>query len=258
MTKKYMLGVGHKAAEVIVFETIEHDLFSLIPSNRPIYPVHLKRLKKLISENNKLEQNPIRVTPDGEVLDGQHRLRAAKELGVPIFYYIDETETSIPDIAMENWAVRRWSKRDHLNYWCEQGREHYLALRDFVDKHDWMSISVAVAVCRGKQSNSYLGGAGREDFAMGRYKITDMRFACRFASAISDFITITDVAKHKPFQTAVSYLLKRTDYDHERMLEQVERYEGRVRKVVDKNEYLRQFETIYNLHAREKSRVRFF
>jgi hypothetical protein len=258
MTKEYKLQNGTKTTEVVVYKTIQYDLFSLIPSNRPIYPVHLKRLKKLIAENNKLEQNPIRVTPSGKVLDGQHRLRAAEELSTPIFYFIDESKTSIPDIAMENWAVRRWSKRDHLNYWCEHGKEHYLALRDFLDKHDWMTISVAVAVCRGKQSNTYLGGAGREDFAMGRYRITDMSFGCKFAKAMGDFVAVTDVAKHKPFQTAISYLLMRKDYDHERMLLQLDKFGGKIKKVVDKIEYLRQLETIYNYRSREDNRVRFF
>ena len=243
---------------VTIYRTRQYDLFTLIPSNRPIYSNALNRLVHAIKIRNKLAQNPIRVTPDGEVLDGQHRLRAAEMLELEIYYYIDNSDTEIMDIALENYAVRRWTHEDVLNYWCEHGMEPYLAMRDFIKHHPWVTISVAIAIMHGKQSNSYIKGQKREDFILGKYEITDMSFACRFANAIGDFMNVIDFATHKPFMASISYLLKLPAYDHERMMIQVDRAGHLLARRVNKTEYLRDLEKIYNHYAKEGNRARFF
>lgn len=247
-----------KKTGTAVYETADYDLFSLIPSNRPIYENHLKALTRRISKNNKLAMNPIRVSPEGKVLDGQHRLKVAEALGVSIYYYFDDTHTDIIEIAQENYTTRRWTLYDVLNHYCELGRESYLALRDFMQHHPWITASVALAVCDGKQANSHMKGKSKDRFVEGEYEIKDMSFGCAFASAVGDFMQHYDFADHKPFQTAVSYLLQHPQYDHERMMRQVEQYGSMVVKSVDKTSYLRQMEALYNHRLHEKNRSRFF
>lgn len=247
-----------KPTNLEIYPTTQYDLFEMIPCNRPIYPSHLKRLTEAIKERNMLDRHPIRVTPDGEILDGQYRFLAAKELGVPIYYYIDQDDLIVEDIAIEATYRKGWMLVDVLNLHVVRKASHYCTLKGFVDKHPWMTVSVAVAVCQGKQSNSYIKGKARRDFIGGKYKITDMAYAMKFASAIGDFMEYINFAKHKKFMQTVSYLLRHPSYDHDRMMAQMDRAGHMLTKQFTKDDYLRVMEKIYNYRKTEKFRERFF
>ncbi len=245
------------SASMEIYKTTEYDLFALIPCNRPIYPAHLKRLINAVKSNNMLKQHPIRVRPNGMVLDGQHRLRVAQELDVPIYYYIDEDDTDLKDIALESAIRRTWSNGDILNMWAGLEYPQYQVLQAFIDKHPWMTVSVAIAICQGRQSNSYIKGKSREDFISGKYKITDMRYAVAFSQAIADFMSYVDFGRHKIFMQAISYLLRHPDYDHGTMMLQMEKAPHVLTRQFTKDDYLRLIEKVYN-YRKTKKRVRFF
>lgn len=105
--------------------------FSLLEYNRTVCPAHVKRLKHQISIQNDLHLFPIIVTPDLEVVDGQHRLQAAKELNIEIHYLIDGNYNSQKIITFNN-NQRRWSIEDRLKFYSETGNEHYVKLNDLV------------------------------------------------------------------------------------------------------------------------------
>lgn len=59
--------------------------------NRPISRYHLNKLISSIEADNQLHIHPIIINKDFFVIDGQHRLEAAKTLGIEIFYLLSET-----------------------------------------------------------------------------------------------------------------------------------------------------------------------
>ena len=69
-----------------VQQTKDYNLFKILSGNRPIDSYHLKKLKKSIETNNHLNLHPIIINDRYEVIDGQHRLEAAKQLQCEIFY----------------------------------------------------------------------------------------------------------------------------------------------------------------------------
>jgi hypothetical protein len=69
-----------------VQSTKDYNIFNLLPGNRPVDRYHIKKLKSSIEKNNHLNLHPIIVNQNFEVIDGQHRLEAAKQLGVDVFY----------------------------------------------------------------------------------------------------------------------------------------------------------------------------
>jgi len=71
--------------------TKNYEIFKLLNGNRGIDRYHLKKLTESIKKNNQLNLHPIIVNKDFEVIDGQHRLKAATELGVEVFYIKSET-----------------------------------------------------------------------------------------------------------------------------------------------------------------------
>jgi hypothetical protein len=73
------------AVESAIYKTTDYDIFKTLAENRPISVKQVGKLVREIQRKNMLHIKPIDVTADMEVVDGQHRLAAARELGVPIY-----------------------------------------------------------------------------------------------------------------------------------------------------------------------------
>lgn len=67
-------------------ETKDYNIFKKHPNNREIFHANLEKIKRSIQIKNLLEYRPIIVDKKMQVIDGQHRLEAARQLGVPIYY----------------------------------------------------------------------------------------------------------------------------------------------------------------------------
>jgi len=89
-----------------------------------LHPIHLKELEKSIEKKNNLSIHPIIVNSDFEVIDGQHRLAAAKNLGVDIYYIVsDHINTS--DIITMNRVNLKWSADEWIQYFASTGSKDY-------------------------------------------------------------------------------------------------------------------------------------
>ena len=75
----------------MTLKTSDYSIFKKFPGNRDINPLNLRKITNSIKMHNMLDLKPIIVTESMEVTDGQHRLEAAKVLGVPIFIWLRRT-----------------------------------------------------------------------------------------------------------------------------------------------------------------------
>lgn len=101
----------------------EYDKFKNLGHNRK-NGINKSRLKELISsikENNYLHLHPIIVDDNFTVIDGQHRLRAAKDLNLPIFY-IQQSNISERHVMNANTAQSSWSVDDIINFFAVKDR----------------------------------------------------------------------------------------------------------------------------------------
>jgi len=83
-TKTFNEPTGVQVAEV--FETYNYSMFEPLKGNRAINPIHLKRITESIKNNYLL--SPILINEKGQIIDGQHRFKSAKDLGLPIRYIV--------------------------------------------------------------------------------------------------------------------------------------------------------------------------
>lgn len=134
--------------------TKKYSIFNKHDGNRVLVEKNVKALMKSISCENLLHLRPILVDKDMNIIDGQHRLEAAKRLGLEIFYQIEE---SIDDSAIYllNNNQLKWSSIDYLNYYCAQGNPHYLKMRNFMQKSN-VTLSIAFSLLGPAQSGRYL------------------------------------------------------------------------------------------------------
>jgi hypothetical protein len=146
-----------------IYQTKNYDKFNFLKENREINSNHINRLCDSISKNNKLHLKPIIVNENYEVIDGQHRLTAAKKLDVPIYYQIDKSH-NLKDIINLNVNQERWRFEDYLNFWVMEGKTDYIKLYEFWKETEF-TLSIALRWMG-------VGGHALTYFREGKYKFS--------------------------------------------------------------------------------------
>ena len=235
----------------LIQSTTNYGQFRLDPTNRSIDSDHLEKLYDAISNKNLLKEFPILVRDDGTVLDGQHRLKAAEALGVPV-YYVVTSDMSIDDVPATNAAVRKWRMSEWLDVWCKRGAVEYIKLREFVRQYPFIKLGNAINLC------TYGDRTGlHDDFRNGRYKCNDLDFAREVANAVLDFAPYVPFYHNPWFIYAITNLLEHADYDHGRMMGKMSYMSRKVVKCPDMKSYMDMFTEIYNHKTREENRIQF-
>jgi hypothetical protein len=106
-----------------VYETKQYESFSFIDANRDVSRARINKLKKEILKDGLLV--PIIVNTLLEIIDGQGRFYALKELNLEILYIIRNTRNV--HIAPINNTGTKWKNNNWSNMWCIEGenQEHY-------------------------------------------------------------------------------------------------------------------------------------
>ena len=66
---------------------------------------------------------PVVVTPDKEVIDGQHRLKACEKLGIPVSYVVNSMG-NYKQIAVMNNTQKGWKNRDFLKHFSHSNHHN--------------------------------------------------------------------------------------------------------------------------------------
>lgn len=149
----------------MIKSTTDYSMFKMREDNRvKICKRHIEKLKTSIKMRNLLQFTPITVNKDMEVMDGQHRLVSAQELGVPIYYKIVEDLTG-HDIIRLN-VSKSWASMDYLHYYVKNDYCEYKKLQEFMKKSD-LPIKVALTLTMSNTEKSYAA------FREGNYKFID-------------------------------------------------------------------------------------
>jgi hypothetical protein len=230
-----------------VQKTKDYDMFVFREDNRAaINDSHVKRLIESIKARNLLELRPICVNSKMEVMDGQHRLLAAKELGVEIYYQIDES-LSIQDIINLNVA-KGWGIADYLNFYVKNGYEEYKKLQSFMKKND-LTLEIALHFTFGKSDNA------RNLFKKGEYKFIDQGSEETFALIWQTIETIKKMNGHSNFTRSSRFwipllkLFSHPDFESRKWFTNLSKFVGRITARASSKDYEKLFSDIYNWRA---------
>lgn len=113
-----------------IHKTTDYTIFSQDDYQREISERHVKKLMIAIKENNRLHLHPLIVCRHErslikfKVVDGAHRLRAAKNLTLPIYYVIDEKP--LPSSIITDQVQKSWGLPDYMFHYIKLGSKDYL------------------------------------------------------------------------------------------------------------------------------------
>lgn len=253
---EYTMSQEHNvdAPENVILQTKNYEIFKFDPLNRAIRQDKVDHLRESIQTKNLLHLFPIVVTRSYVVIDGQHRLKVAETLDIPI-YYIVSSQMVIEDAARVSANTDGWNAHDYLVHWCRLGLPDYLAIRDFWETKKWLSLSRAMSLCYRGQLGSDRKISLLGMFQDGMYKANNMEQAERVCTMALNFSSWVPFWRESHFLSALRNLDSNTDYDHARMMLKMQNQSSKLVKCTSAADYISVINTIYNFRVTDDKKV---
>jgi hypothetical protein len=246
-----------------IFQTKDYSAFKILKANRAINRIAVEQLKKSFQQAYLI--SPITVNEEYEIIDGQHRFTAAKELGLPINFIVAEGY-SLDEIQKLNTNTRPWGKKEYLHSYSESGYPEYQKMVKFMKDFPDFSMSTAEAILTNnskginnkRQITLNNGSKVRiKLFQSGLFEVDDLNLAYENAKKIMQIKPYYDGYFRTKFAAAMIRVFRNPEYDHEQMIARFEANPGMMEDRNNIDQYLILIEDLYNYRSRNKVSLRF-
>ena len=238
-----------------LYKTTDYDMFDLISWNRSIKfnRPESKKLFRSMKQFGFLPSHPIMVrrSESGSliVFDGQHRLYFARQLGLPVYFVIDDSGISIPEHQQTN---RKWDFGEHFERWQTEGISDYKEVIDFANRYK-ITIGQAAGILAGTATSSNV----RHAVENGTYRIKTRDIAYSTANLFRKAKSISNVTNNSGLIFAI-YACHFVDYfDANQLFEQIERNPSMLVNCDGRDGFLEVLQEIYNHRKRVKMPLAF-
>ena len=181
----------YKTSQGVIKVMYEKNLskFSLLDDNRDIDKKHVAMLVISIKRFGQLM--PIIVNEALEVIEGQHRLEACIELGVPVAYIIS-IKASSKDVAVMNNSQKGWKNKDFLKHFSHKKHSNCAEYKKIGKFFHTYSLPFSIGIYLLSGWNSLESGRDRGPlpaFRDGTFKIKNLEEAQTKAGQLIKFKT---------------------------------------------------------------------
>lgn len=231
-----------------IFYTTDYGIFKELLGNRDIDERHVQKLIKSMREE--YLEIPIQVNQRMEVIDGQHRLAACKELGLPIYYTINKG-AGLEETQRQNALSKKWTMIDVLDSFCKRGFDDYIKLKSFICDYGFsLNQSITIFNVNPYKRDIFIM------FRLGDFQINDIETSKQIANnliRLKQFVPINDTIVFRSF---VYLLTKSREFDIEVFIEKMKYQSQRFKKQRDVKSQIEVIEDIYNYRNRYKINLR--
>jgi len=239
--------------------TKDYGIFKKLPENRIVHNEKFIKIlmNSMTEEGGKyLVTKPIIVNENLEVIDGQHRLEAAKRIGFEV-YYIIMIGAGYKDLLQMNqhrdfdWVLEDWL---HCNE--NIGKEDYKKLDEFIKEtgkdKDYI---IRFFVDAETKANTFKSGnfkfPEKDDLEKIRVIIENYTAIMDYLQCTNTEASIRRIAKSRTFQKAVISMLKRKDVLHHVLIAHIRNFTYKIQQRLGTIEYHDLLIDIYNFKNRQ-------
>jgi len=251
-----------------VNETNDYSMFKTLEGNRHVNKLHVKRLKESFQKSYLL--SPIIVNEKFEIIDGQHRFEAAKQIGVPVNFLV-APNYGLKEVQMLNENMKNWKKEDYLNAYCDLKYPEYLRFRNFMRRFSDFGIAVCETLLTNKSTGGNYNSKSKElkspsnptgnyairFFQEGELVIPDYDLAVENAEKIMMIKPYYEGFNRNTFVRAMIGIFKIDYFNHAKLLERLNANPTALQHCANVTQYKLLVEDIYNFRSRDKVSLRF-
>lgn len=237
----------------VVQQTTNYEQFQFINSNREQNRGHIEAIKKAFEEMGNLTAvQPILVNERYQIIDGQHRFHACKELGYPI-YFTMQPGLGVKDARNMNILHRTWRLDDYARSYAESGDQNYQKFLQLAEDYEGFSYSVLMIYAAGEQAVGAFAA-----FRRGEFVFRDVPAARARLDKLAEAVNTVHI-KDQDFALAYLKVMQITGFDQRRMVRKLAQVgEQIIRRFGNVVEYQRAFEEVYNHNMTEGNRLRLY
>jgi len=242
-------------------------MFKTLKGNRYVNNLHVKRLKNSFRESYLL--SPIIVNQHYEIIDGQHRFVAAKEMGLPINFIVCD-DYSLKEVQILNTNMKNWKKEDYLKAFCDLGYPEYLRFRNFMREFPDFGIASSEAILTNhlgsvnkydselRSKTNKNGSYGINYFQEGNLVIPDYQKSVDNAEKIMMIKPYFQRFNNRTFVAAMLGIFRIKDYNHAKLLSKLKNNPTVLQPCQNVSQYKLLIEDVYNFRSRgDKISLRF-
>lgn len=243
-----------------IYKTTDYEKFKILNGNRKPNEIHVRRLIESFKKNYLI--SPIIVNDKWQIIDGQHRYLAARELKLPI-HYLMLKGYGLEEVQIFNTNSSNWKKEDYLKGYCDLGFTDYLQMQQFM--FDFPDFGIASAE---QLLTNTVGGANNKNelletrskiknFQEGRFKIFNLDKAYENAEKVMMFKNYYDGYNRSVFVAALIGIFKNENYNHAEMISKLSFNPTSLQHCSNVTQYKLLLEEIYNYKRRVKLSLRY-
>jgi hypothetical protein len=244
-----------------IFYTKDYEIFNTLAGNREVNIAHIKKLERSFEQEYLI--SPILINEKFEIIDGQHRFEAARNLGLPVYYYMI-TGYKLSQVQRLNTNLKEWKKADYLESYASLGYKEYILFKKFMTEFPMFSITSCQVILSNTgttkliQSNLFKSDTNKSgrisagEFKNGNFKVHNYKLAVQNAKKILDFKPYYDGYGRQAFVSAMVRIFHHENYDHERMIARLKSYPAEFGHCLNMIKYREQIETVFNYRSRKK------
>lgn len=222
----------HKDIQALnILSTKDYDKFTFKDGNRKINNRNYFKLLESMREKQLII--PILVNERFEIIDGQHRFQAAKELKLPIYYFVVDGYGS-EEMKRANLVSSNWTKNDFLNMFLADGEENYEVVKEIMDTYD-VPVSLIIKVFAAMQGKNQK--LVSKQFEEGNFDLKNVDNVKDFFASLEDF-SFFKPYKTLQFSRAFLKLYMQPQYDHSIMQQRIEKRANFLTKKNTVDDYL--------------------
>ena len=211
--------------------TKDYDKFKFIGPNRVVISSHVSKLIKSMKEQYLM--CPIMVNSDFEIIDGQHRFTSARDLELPVYYYMVEGY-GIEEVQRSNSNSIVWNDNDRLHSYISSGNEEYMVIKGIMDKYE-VKLEPVITLFARVQKISL--NSIKYKFRNGLFVSLRVNEVEKFFDDLECFSFFNEYKK-KSFISAFIDIYFNPDYDHELMAKKVPSKTQYFEKMSSKHKYI--------------------
>lgn len=235
-------------AVACVYKTTDYNSFKKLEGNREIVTSRKNKILNSIDSVGYVVPSPIIVNKNMEVIDGQGRLEACIERGLPIYFVISEN-AGINECMAMNIGQVNWNIRDYVHCYAEMNNENYMRLEEAHKTYPQFTIAELFGVFTNKIVNS---GYPTKVIKNGDFVLDEEMY--RMSKSVFDYLlTVDDVLQEIPGssrvkRTGVAWIIVNTECDRNRLRMKLQKMYPIIKPVVDTSPvlFLNQLSDIYN------------
>lgn len=240
-------------AENVIQETRDYDKFSFMDANRKQLRGHIEALKKsFIEVGNLTKAQPILVNEKFQIIDGQHRFTACKELELPIYYTV-VSHLGISHARTINVLHKIWRIEDFARSYALSGNINYQKYLDLREDYGYNHTITLSYILNGQPKGCF------RIFRKGEFVMPDngdeqAKDRLDKLAEVSSLIPFKDEA----FASAFLKVINVEGYKQQRMISKLTNANHLVRRMVTVPDNLRMLEEIYNWKSQEVGHLRLY